>query len=176
MCGITGILAFTTSGEQTLPKVTDSNDKISLRGPDGHGYFVNNRVALGHRRLSIIDVSANGSQPMSDPSGQYTIIFNGEIFNYQELREKHFPDKGDWRSQSDTEVLLHLFIKLKEKCLSLLSGFFAFAIYDNKKEEVFIARDRFGKKPIYYYRNQDYFVFASELKALFEYGIPKHLN
>jgi asparagine synthase (glutamine-hydrolysing) len=176
MCGITGIFAFTTSGEQSLPKVKDSSDKISLRGPDGNGYFVNNCVALGHRRLSIIDVSANGSQPMTDPSGQYTIIFNGEIFNYQELREKYFPDKGDWRSQSDTEVLLHLFIKLREKCLPLLSGFFAFAIYNKQNEELFIARDRFGKKPVYYYTNQDYFVFASELKGLLEYGIPKKLN
>ena len=159
-----------------MPKVKDSNDKISLRGPDGNGYFVNKGVALGHRRLSIIDVSVNGSQPMTDPSGQYTIIFNGEIFNYQELREKYFPDKGDWRSQSDTEVLLHLFIKLGEDCLPLLSGFFAFAIYDEQNEELFIARDRFGKKPVYYYADQDYFVFASELKALLEYDIPKKLN
>jgi asparagine synthase (glutamine-hydrolysing) len=176
MCGITGIISFRESENQRLSKVKDSNDKISLRGPDGNGYYVNNCVALGHRRLSIIDVSVNGSQPMTDPSGQYTIIFNGEIFNYQELREKYFPDKGDWRSQSDTEVLLHLFIKLREDCLPLLSGFFAFAIYDEQHEELFIARDRFGKKPVYYYSDQDYFAFASELKALFEYEIPKKLN
>src|SRR5215470_12502045 len=176
MCGITGILSFTELGQKHLAKLEAANDKILRRGPDGGALSKVDSIGLGHRRLSIIDTSDNASQPMSDPSGRYTISFNGEIFNYQELREKYFPDKGDWRSQSDTEVLLHLFIKLKEKCLSLLSGFFAFAIYDNKKEEVFIARDRFGKKPIYYYRNQDYFVFASELKALFEYGIPKHLN
>ena len=113
---------------------------------------------------------------MSDPSGRYTITFNGEIFNYQELREKYFPDKGDWHSQSDTEVLLHLFIKLKENCLPLLSGFFAFAIYDNQQQELFLARDRFGKKPINYIKNENYFAFASELKALMAYDIPKKLN
>src|SRR6185295_2404013 len=125
---------------------------------------------------SIIDTSGNASQPMSDPSGRYTISFNGEIFNYQELREKYFPDKGDWHSHSDTEVLLHLFIKLKENCLPLLSGFFAFAVYDNEQHELFLARDRFGKKPVHYIKNENYFAFASELKALMAYDIPKKLN
>ena len=146
------------------------------RGPDGGAFSIHDSVGLGHRRLSIIDTSENASQPMSDPSGRYTITFNGEIFNYQELREKYFPDKGDWHSQSDTEVLLHLFIKLKENCLPLLSGFFAFAIYDNQQQELFLARDRFGKKPVNYIRNENYFAFASELKALMAYDIPKKLN
>jgi asparagine synthase (glutamine-hydrolysing) len=131
---------------------------------------------LGHRRLSIIDTSENASQPMRDPSGRYTITFNGEIFNYQELREKYLPDKGDWHSQSDTEVLLHLFIKLREKCLPLLSGFFALAIYDSQEQMLFLARDRFGKKPIHYFKDENYFAFASELKALMAYDIPKKLN
>src|ERR1051325_8353666 len=86
------------------------------------------------------------------------------------------PDKGDWNSQSDTEVLLHLFMKLKEKCFPLLSGFFALAIYDKQAQELFLARDRFGKKPIHYFKNQNYFAFASELKGLLEYGIPKKIN
>jgi asparagine synthase (glutamine-hydrolysing) len=176
MCGITGIIAFSEQGKERLSKVTDSNDKISLRGPDGKGYFIDDSVALGHRRLSIIDTSEKGSQPMSDASGRYTIIFNGEIFNYQELRENCFPDKDDWYSHSDTEVLLHLFINLKEKCLPLLSGFFAFAIYDKEREELFIARDRFGKKPLHYFKDENYFAFSSELKALFEYGIPREIN
>ena len=117
MCGITGILSFTDFGGKHLSKLEAANNKMLRRGPDGGAFYRHDPVALGHRRLSIIDTSDNASQPMSDPSGRYTIIYNGEIFNYQELREKYFPDKGDWHSQSDTEVLLHLFIKLKENCL-----------------------------------------------------------
>src|SRR5215470_528927 len=176
MCGITGILSFTELGQKHLAKLEAANDKILRRGPDGGALSKVDSIGLGHRRLSIIDTSDNASQPMSDPSGRYTISFNGEIFNYQELREKYFPDKGDWHSHSDTEVLLHLFIKLKENCLPLLSGFFAFAVYDNQQQELFLARDRFGKKPIHYARGEDYFAFASELKALLAYDIPKKLN
>jgi asparagine synthase (glutamine-hydrolysing) len=176
MCGITGILSFTELGSRQFSKVEAATNKMLRRGPDGGAFFMHSPVGLGHRRLSIIDTSDNASQPMSDPSGRYTITFNGEIFNYQELREKHFPDKGDWHSQSDTEVLLHLFIKLKENCLPLLSGFFAFAIYDNQQHELFLARDRFGKKPVHYFKDENYFAFASELKALMAYDIPKKLN
>ncbi len=176
MCGITGILSFTEQGKQRISRVRNANDKMLRRGPDGGAFFIRDSVALGHRRLSIIDTSNNGAQPMVDPSGRYVIIFNGEIFNYLELREKYFPDKGDWKSHSDTEVLLHLFIKLQERCLTLLSGFFAFAIYDNEKEELFLARDRFGKKPVHYFADDDGFVFASELKGLMAYEIPKKIN
>jgi asparagine synthase (glutamine-hydrolysing) len=176
MCGITGILGFTSKGKESISKVNLSNDKISKRGPDGGAVFANNCAGLGHRRLSIIDTSDNAKQPMTDPSGRFTLIFNGEIFNYRELRENFFPDKDDWHSQADTEVLLHLFIMMKEKCLPLLSGFFAFAIYDEQDEKLFLARDRFGKKPLHYYSNDDIFVFASELKSLLAYDIPKAIN
>ena len=113
---------------------------------------------------------------MTDPQGRFTIIFNGEIFNFKELKEKYFADKHDWHSQSDTEVLLELFIRKGKDCLPLLSGFFAFAIYDAQENELFIARDRFGKKPLLYYKTDDYFIFASEIKALLAYDIPKKLN
>ena len=176
MCGITGILSFTEAGSKHLSKGQAANNKLLRRGPDGGAFFIHDNVGLGHRRLSIIDTSENASQPMRDPSGRYTITFNGEIFNYQELREKYLPDKGDWHSQSDTEVLLHLFIKLREKCLPLLSGFFALAIYDSQGQMLFLARDRFGKKPIHYFKDENYFAFASELKALMAYDIPKKLN
>src|SRR4029078_1111704 len=152
MCGITGILSFTEAGSTQLSKGQAANNKLLKRGPDGGAFFIHDNVGLGHRRLSIIDTSENASQPMRDPSGRYPITFNGEIFNYQELREKYFPDKSDWHSQSDTEVLLHLFIKLREKCLPLLSGFFALAIYDSQEQMLFLARDRFGKKPIHYFK------------------------
>lgn len=146
------------------------------RGPDGGAVFQKNNATLGHRRLSIIDTSSNGNQPMSDLTGRFTIIFNGEIFNYQELKAEFFPDKNDWQSQSDTEVLLYLFINMKEKCLEHLHGFFALAIYDAESDELFLARDRFGKKPLYYYKSDDYFVFASEMKGLLEYEMPKELD
>lgn len=176
MCGITGILALNDSGKERLSKVQHSNEIIARRGPDGNNFFMDSCVSLGHRRLSIIDTSNNAAQPMSDPSGRYTMIFNGEIFNYQELRETHFPDKDDWRSQSDTEVLLYLFVKMREKCLPLLSGFFALAIHDKQTDELFVARDRFGKKPVHYYKDEEYFAFSSEMKGLLAFGIPKKLN
>ena len=176
MCGISGIMAFTDKGKLNFSKVKDSCDKIFSRGPDGEGYYTCETVSMGHRRLSIIDTSQNAAQPMSDPSGRFTIIFNGEIFNFIKLKESHFPGKNDWHSHSDTEVLLHLFIKLKEKCLPLLSGFFALAIHDKVSDELFLARDRYGKKPLQIYKNEDFFAFASELKALLEYEIPRKLN
>ena len=115
---------------------------------------------------------------MWDKTERYTIIFNGEIFNYQDLRNKYFntEEKQQLRTSSDTEILLELFIKLGEKCLPLLEGFFAFAIYDTQTKELFIARDRFGKKPLNYFIDDDRFIFASELKALYDFGIPKELN
>src|SRR5689334_16841975 len=130
MCGITGMMAFTETGKKLFPKVNFSCEKLSKRGPDGNNVLQKNNATLGHRRLSIIDVSNNASQPMADPSGRYVIIFNGEIFNYKELKQKFFPNKTDWHSGSDTEVLLHLFIKMKQECLQHLHGFFGVAIYD----------------------------------------------
>lgn len=177
MCGITGIISFSSAGKDRLSKVKVSSDTLFHRGPDGGNYFMDDVCALGHRRLSIIDTSSNGAQPMKDPTGRYVLIFNGEIFNYQQLKQQYFPGKRNWQSQSDTEVLLHLYIQLKEKCLPLLGGFFALAIYDIQEQELFLARDRYGKKPVYYHFSPDsFFAFASELKALQDYGIPQQLD
>ena len=142
MCGITGITSFSPAGKVRLSKVKVSADTLFHRGPDGGNYLMDDVTALGHRRLSIIDTSSNGNQPMKDPTGRYVLIFNGEIFNYKQLKQQYFADKHDWQSQSDTEVLLHLYIKFKEQCLSLLGGFFALAIYDIQERELFLARDR----------------------------------
>ncbi len=176
MCGITGIISFTENGNKNLSKTAKANENLSLRGPDGGGVSYKNNCAFGHRRLSIIDTSDNASQPMTDPSGRYTITYNGEIFNFKELKKQYFSNKADWHSQSDTEVLLHLFILLKEKCLQLLSGFFAMAVYDKELNELFVARDRFGKKPLLYYADDNYLAFASEMKALLAYDLPKEID
>lgn len=176
MCGITGILAFNEKGKQYLSKVSDVTYSLLKRGPDGEGIYFNKNTALGHRRLSIIDTSNAAAQPFTESSERYTIVFNGEIFNYKQLR-KELESKGiKFKSQSDTEVLLQLYISDKESCLEKLDGEFAFAIYDSNNEELFLARDRFGIKPLYYYKDENRFVFGSELKALVAFGIPKIIN
>ena len=176
MCGITGILAFNEKGKQYLSKVSSATYTLLKRGPDGEGIYFNKNVALGHRRLSIIDTSNAASQPFTESTERYTIVFNGEIFNYKQLR-KQLESKGiKFKSQSDTEVLLQLYISEKENCLEKLDGEFAFAIYDSQNEELFLARDRFGIKPLYYYKDDERFVFGSELKALMEFDIPKVID
>lgn len=178
MCGIAGIIAFTEKGRQQVPKIQQSIRTLLTRGPDDEGIFTNEQAGLGQRRLSIIDTSKEANQPMWDHSGRYAIIFNGEIFNYRQLRSRYFSaeEQKEFRTNSDTEVLLELFIKKGSGCLSLLEGFFAFAVYDKEQNELFIARDRFGKKPLHFYQDNDVFIFASELKALFAFDIPKQLN
>jgi asparagine synthase (glutamine-hydrolysing) len=176
MCGITGIYAFNQVGSFYMVNLAKSIDRLSKRGPDGRGSFIEDFVALGHRRLSIIDTSHNGKQPMTDESGRYVIVFNGEIFNYKELRKK-LQDKGvSFFSESDSEVLLKLFIHEGKNCLGQLVGFFSFAIFDKESQELFVARDRMGIKPLLYYYDDDKFVFASEMKSLLAYNIPSELD
>ncbi len=176
MCGITGILAFNEKGKQYLSKVSSATYTLLKRGPDGEGIYFNKNVALGHRRLSIIDTSNAASQPFTESTERYTIVFNGEIFNYKQLRNQLESKGVKFKSQSDTEVLLQLYISEKENCLEKLDGEFAFAIYDSQNEELFLARDRFGIKPLYYYKDDERFVFGSELKALMEFDIPKVID
>jgi asparagine synthase (glutamine-hydrolysing) len=180
MCGITGLRAFTEAGRERLSRVQAANAQLILRGPDSGAEFIDSDVALGHRRLSIIDTSSCAAQPMKDKSGRYVLAFNGEIFNFEALSEQYLQPVweriGGPSSHSDTEVLLYLLIEYGVECLSWLSGFFAFALWDMQEGELLLARDRFGKKPLAYYANEDYFAFASEMKALFAWGIPKRLN
>jgi asparagine synthase (glutamine-hydrolysing) len=176
MCGITGILSFNEKGKESMHRISASTYTLLNRGPDGEGIYTSVNVALGHRRLSIIDTSNAASQPFTDISKNYTIIFNGEIFNFKELR-KQLEDKGIvFRSESDTEVLLYMYITEKEKCLEKLDGEFAFAIYNKENGELFLARDRFGIKPLYFYKDENIFVFASEIKALLKFNIPKEID
>jgi asparagine synthase (glutamine-hydrolysing) len=176
MCGIVGFLHQREAqiGHLLIQRATD---QIRHRGPDAAGFYQDEYVALGHRRLSILDLSDNGAQPMSDSSGNYVIVFNGEIFNYRELRKTYFSDDYPWRSDSDTELLLELYIKKGSEVLNLLRGFFAFAVYSKSDRSLFLARDRFGKKPLYYSQEKEgCFSFASELSALMELGFPKELD
>ncbi len=175
MCGIVGAYSFKEEA-QNNDQFLKAVQSLSKRGPDGQGVFAHKQVALGHTRLSIIDTSNDGAQPFTDSSGRFTLIFNGEFFNYLEHR-KHLQDKGfNFRSHSDTEVLLQLYIEEGPDCLKKVNGFFALAIYDRNENTLFVARDRMGVKPLVYYYDAENFVFASELKALLKLNIPKEID
>jgi asparagine synthase (glutamine-hydrolysing) len=177
MCGITGIFAFNLVGKFNLINVTAATQALHKRGPDNQEIYHDEFVGLGHRRLSIIDTSAVAHQPMWDETKRYCIIFNGEIFNFPELK-RELEQKGitNFFSHSDTEVLLKFFILEKEKCLNKLNGFFAFCIYDKQEQSFFIARDRYGVKPLLYVFDEDKFLFASEMKSIIAYGIEKEID
>lgn len=176
MCGITGGIAFNEKGKKYLEKVDAAVKSLHHRGPDGNGVYRDGEVVLGHTRLAVIDTSSAAAQPFTTSDGRYTIVYNGEIFNYKELR-KDLEAKGvKFRSQSDTEVLLELFVKEKEACLAKLNGFFAFVIYDKTLGSLFMARDRYGVKPLLYYFDTDVLLFGSEMTALLAYGIPKTVS
>ena len=145
------------------------------RGPDDEGNWVgdSDKIGLAHRRLSIIDLSHNGVQPMHYADDRYVITFNGEIYNYIELRQELKKKGMTFKTQTDTEVLLAIYAQKKQDCLKDLDGMFAFAIWDKKEQTLFCARDRFGEKPFFYYLDDNKFVFSSEIKALFAYGLKK---
>lgn len=153
-------------------------DAVSHRGPDGDGHWIDDRkkIGLGHRRLAIIDLSSEADQPMKYHDGRYSMIFNGEIYNYIELKEKLSKKGYEFKTSSDTEVLLALFDEKKEKCLDELDGMFAFAIWDEKEKKLFCARDRFGEKPFFYAVKDGAFYFASEMKALWAVGVSRKTN
>ncbi|MBP9926630.1 MAG: asparagine synthase (glutamine-hydrolyzing) [Cyclobacteriaceae bacterium] len=176
MCGITGVFAFNLVGKFNMIHVTAATMALQKRGPDFQDIYLDEFVALGHRRLSIIDTRAVAHQPMRDITKRYTIIFNGEIFNYQELKIELEAKGISFNSESDTEVLLNLFILEKENCLNRLNGFFSFCIYDKQEQTFFLARDRYGIKPLLYLFDEDKFLFGSEMKALVEYGIDKEID
>lgn len=176
MCGIAGVFSLTGVAKKHEADLDKALQALSKRGPDKRGKYFHNRAGLGHTRLSIIDVSEAGSQPMFDASGRYCIIYNGEIYNYKELRKELSAQGVQFRSHTDTEVLLNLYILHKEKCLDLLNGFFSFAIYDTLEGSVFLARDRMGIKPLLFYQDSDKIIFASEMKAILSFPVHKNLD
>lgn len=176
MCGITGIFAFNLVGKMNMIHLTQATQALQSRGPDFQDIYHDRFVGLGHRRLSIIDTSAAGNQPMWDEAGRYCIIYNGEIFNFRELRKVLENHGISFFSQTDTEVLLKLYIQEGAYCLNKLNGFFSFCIYDKQEQTFFLARDRFGVKPLLYLHDEDKFMFASEMKSLLCYGFEKAID
>jgi asparagine synthase (glutamine-hydrolysing) len=175
MCGIAGFYSSSNNIEQNKILLQKASAAIHKRGPDNEGFYFDKNVGLAHRRLSIIDTSEGAHQPFHSDDKNFTIIFNGEIFNYKELQLQHLPNEKFYTT-SDTEVLLKLFIKLGNSCFELLNGFFAVAIYNQYDESITIARDRYGKKPLLTFQNENGFYFASEMKALFQFGIKKEID
>lgn len=168
MCGISGKLYFDSDRVVDPEVIRRMSTALAHRGPDGEGVYVNGPVGLGHRRLAIIDLSEDARQPMANEDGSVMITFNGEIYNFTELR-KELKEKGHvFRSRSDTEVIIHLYEEMGPECVKRLRGMFAFAIWDENKQRLLLARDRAGEKPLYYYKESNQIVFGSEIVALLQ--------
>src|SRR4051794_3770086 len=166
MCGISGWFDFTQKRPPDEALVRAMNAAIRHRGPDGDGFHFIPGLAFGHRRLAIIDLQT-GAQPMFTENGQVAIVFNGEIYNYRELREQLQSSGHIFHTRSDTEVILRAWVQWGRKCVERLHGMFAFALWDGREEMLFMARDRLGEKPLYYACLPDgSLIFGSELKAL----------
>ncbi|MBN3725608.1 asparagine synthase (glutamine-hydrolyzing) [Burkholderia sp. Ac-20379] len=164
MCGIAGFLSIDAHPEHAPDTMRRMLAAIAHRGPDGSGYVIDDRLAMGTARLSIIDVKA-GTQPISDPGGRYWLCYNGEIYNYRELRAQLEARGCVFHTRSDTEVVLQAWIQWGEGCLEKFNGGFAFALYDRATQELVLARDRYGKRPLFYARHGSQLLFASEMKA-----------
>ena len=170
MCGIAGFFSADRVVNRDL--IRSMTDRIAHRGPDGSGYFCDDFVALGHRRLSIIDV-AGGQQPMGNEDGRLQIIYNGEIFNHADLRPELEAAGHRYQTRCDTETIVHAFEQYGEDCVTRFRGMFAFAIWDKQARTLFCARDRLGIKPFYYWTDGTTFVFGSEIKALLVHPIVR---
>jgi asparagine synthase (glutamine-hydrolysing) len=168
MCGITGVVQFENQSVDpgVLRRMTDA---MVHRGPDGEGIFLDGAIGLGHRRLSIIDLSDAAAQPMQSQNGRFTISYNGEVYNFRELRRELESIGHRFVSHSDTEVVLHAFTQWGADAIDRLNGMFALAIWDQREQRLFLARDRYGIKPLYYFASDQVIAFASEIKSLLEH-------
>lgn len=177
MCGIAGKFSFNSRIAVSHSEIQEMAESLRHRGPDDTGITVRGRVGLANTRLAIIDLSPQGHQPMCDDTEKIWIVFNGEIYNYQSLRKDLQTEGIHFRSNTDTEVIIYLYKKYGLDCLGHLRGMFAFALWDEEKQQLFLARDRVGKKPLKYYYNSKCFLFASELKAILKNaGAPKEVD
>jgi len=174
MCGLAGILNLQKNAVDPA-MIRRMSNCMAHRGPDADGFYVKDEIALGHRRLSIIDLSVTANQPMFDLSGRYCLLFNGEIYNFKDVKKElhDYP----FATNSDSEVILAAYIRWGAACLEKLAGMFVIVIWDLQEHQLFIARDRMGVKPLYYYHDQEHFAFASEVRALMATGlVKKRLN
>ena len=176
MCGIVGVYAHNRVGKFYFTRLTSATQTLVHRGKNSSNTFVDHRIGFGHTRLAIIDLNANAGQPMHDLHRHYTIVYNGEIYNYSTLR-KYLCSLGyNFQTQSDTEVALGMYQHHQENAFSQFNGFFATGIYEHQTETLCLARDPYGIKPLYYYHDENVFLFASELRALIAFQITKELN
>lgn len=166
MCGICGIINFDSERTVTQAEIERMDSQLLHRGPDDRGFWLGKRIGLGHTRLSIIDLTKAARQPMSNEDGSIWIIYNGEIYNFQELRKRLESRGHRFKSKSDTEVIIHLYEEEGIECLTHLRGMFAFGLWDESQQLLFLARDRLGQKPLYYYKDDKRLLFASEIKGL----------
>ena len=166
MCGIAGIILkdFAGINKSDLQSMTD---KIIHRGPDGEGHYINSNIGLGHRRLAILDLSEAGHQPMIDE--EFVLTYNGEIYNYLEIKEELKKLGHIFKTDSDTEVIIYAYKEWSTDCVLKFNGMWAFALYDKTKKELFVSRDRFGIKPFYYLNHEKGFYFGSEIKQLIHF-------
>jgi len=176
MCGISGIFSSGLLKSDQESALRSAVDTLSKRGPDAAGFQTFERAALGHRRLAILDTSADSNQPFFDASGRYCMVFNGEIYNYRQLRKELEQSGSRFRTSGDTEVLLQAYLQYGTAFLNKLDGFFALAIFDKEANEMLLARDRFGIKPLLFYNSEEFFAFGSEMKALLKFDIPRTLD
>jgi asparagine synthase (glutamine-hydrolysing) len=178
MCGINGIISNNISKQNLVPLIQKMNILLKHRGPDASLFYSDENVALGHTRLSIIDLSETSNQPFYSNDNRYVIVYNGELYNYKQLKlslQQSVHGSGSipyiFKTQSDTEVVLAAYLKWGKQCLNYFNGMFAFSIYDKHTKQTFIARDRFGVKPLYYHYYNDAFIFSSEIRAIINCGL-----
>lgn len=176
MCGIVGILDQLGIREHSIQALELASQRLEKRGPDAAGLKAFESAAFAHRRLSIIDTSESANQPFIDESERYSLVFNGEIFNYLEIKKELIGAGYHFRTNSDTEVVLIAYLHYGSNFLNKLNGFFALAIYDSLEKNCFLARDRFGIKPLIYYKSETQFIFASEMKAILAFDIPREID
>jgi asparagine synthase (glutamine-hydrolysing) len=175
MCGISGIYNFNGAAvDQAL--LNKMNNIIRHRGPDGNGTFIDGNVGIGSNRLAIIDLREIANMPMYDTENRYVIVYNGEIFNYIEVRNELLKKGYKFNTDSDTEVVINSYKEWGEDCLHKLNGMWDFALWDKQEKVLFCSRDRYGIKPLYYYADNDKLIFGSEIKQILSCGVDKSVN